>query len=358
MRRDRGGFNATNVDQFQTTISFEDALSRIDSLRLVECGESRVSVGFFGSNSDSFSDTLFANFRFSDNNTTPLDTVAPSDLSLTCSSQSENLMINWIRNGGGAVLNDACKGEIPWVEFEWQSGTRSGRGTNATGPFDDIINEAVCDQVINFTFIGRNACEQFNVSQSAVFTLMLDSSEVQIDSLPSDLVINCTETDINIQIASWLSDLGGTRASSLISSTLVNPTISEDSVLNRVSEFQATGCDDYQIQVGFSAVDTFSNTSDTVFAIIQVIDDEAPMVSIEAKDSVVVCRENNIETILENWIRTRGGAMADDNCSDTVIWSSFSWTGEGRSSRGNFESGPFDNILNSSTCSLELYIYF
>ncbi len=354
----KGGMTVTGQSQIRTTVSSNEALAILDSLLVNECSENNLVIrnGFFATNDDSVTDTFFVNFRFSDDSSIPADTIAASNLIIACSDTTQNQMISWIRDGGGSVINDACRGAIPWTRFTWSSGGRSGNGDNGDGPFNNIIDGTICDQTIAFTFFGSNSCEG-EVSQIASFELFLDSSVLEVERMPNDLDLDCT-AEIGESITNWYNDNAGFIVSSLVSSTSITANKPLDSVLNEFSKLQILGCDDYTIEVGFSAMDTFGMTVGPFSAFINVKDKIRPTLSSNASDLIFTCRDEGISLQLEQWIKSYGGAIAVDNCSDSVIWIGFSWLGDSRSGSGNFSGGPFDNIIDTSKCEQSFLFTF
>lgn len=72
------------------------------------------------------------------------------------------------------------------------------------------------------------------------------------------------------------------------------------------------------VPVDFFATDSCGN-SVSVTATFTVTNSTAPTITIEAEDSMASCDSGNAMSIFNNWIDSRGGAAAEDDCSE-VIW--------------------------------------
>jgi len=354
----RAGFVANGAEQINSITPNSELLSDLDSLLQNVCSDANLVLtqGFYATNSTSSTDTFFVEFRFSDGSSIPLDTLAPNNLNVSCSDASITQMIAWVRNGGGSVINDACRGAMPWTRYSWTSNGRSGSGNNSDdSSFGSIIDNSICEQTINFTFFANNGCDP-EVSQTADFHLFLDSSLIQIDTLPQSLTLDCSD-EIEQSITRWYLDHGGMRVSSFVSSTTITANKPLDSVLNEISELRMTGCDNFSIELSFSASDTLGMSTSPISVVADVTDNQRPNVDIQAKDLIFTCRDDSISFALQEWIKTYGGSSASDNCSDSVIWQRFNWVGDGRTGQGDFTNGPFDNVIDNNICG-QSYLFF
>ena len=354
----RAGFLVNNATQLRSIFPNADLLNELDSLLVNVCSPNELVItqGFFAVNETSSTDTFLVDFRFTDDSGIPIDTIPPADLRVPCSDSSKAEMIAWIRNGGNGQIVDACRGVMPWTSYSWTSNGRSGSGINSEdASFDNIIENSVCDQVINFTFFANNGCDP-QANQSATFELFLDSSLIIVDTFPKDLIIDCSE-EIGQSITRWYLDNAGMRTSSLISSTTISASRPLDSILDESTLLRMSGCHDFDIDLAFFAIDTFGTTTASFPVSIQVVDDVRPTITNQATDLIFTCRDDDIPVALENWIRTFGGAAATDNCSDSVLWQRFNWIGDGRTGEGDFTNVPFNNIINSNTCG-QSYLFF
>ena len=344
----RGGFLATGVAAFGSTLSEDQVFNQLDSLRANACNNALlvINVGFWAVNAVGTStDTFLVSFTFPDV-ADPIVTQQPTSARVACALGIQDSLTSWIQDAAGALATDACRGDVTWNGFTWTSGSRSGNGSISDGPFD-IIDNSVCDQTFDFTFVGVDVCNG-TISTSSSFELFTDSAAIQVDAFPTDLQLDCDNV-INSSILTWYNDNAGFRATSLISTITISADLTLDSVLAQVANNLSSGCKDFTIPLEWTATDGLGTTSDAFTASLIVSDNQAPQLTAVATDLSLPC---NIDVVpqLTTWIDSHGGASAQDNCSDPVIWTRFTWTSNGTSGSGIFNSGPYNTIVDAGGC--------
>lgn len=164
----------------------------------------------------------------------------------------------------------------------------------------------------------------------------------------SDLSINCDNTLID-NFSNWYLTAGGAQADN--GEAEVNGVFSLDSALILLGLQHATNCSQsLELTFGFIAVDSCNNVSiDTSFASFEFSDTQGPVFNMPVQSLAVEC-DFGIQDTLMNWIASIGYAQTADNCSDTTIFSSYSW----QDSNGNSGFGsPQNNTaipIDRSTC--------
>jgi len=356
---DAGGYmQADNVfGGFGSTRSGTALETELDNLLDTECPSNayNITVGFWAINTFGTSDTVSATFSFIDNNS-PQVVLGGRDISLGCDFSNIDSLNSWIRNAGGAVAIDPCKGEVPWTTFTWNSEGRSGSGNVNDSSFDIIDNQR-CDQSIEFIFLASNGCDA-SVTDTAIFELFTDSTKLQIDTIATDLLLDCTESDIGTKITTWYINNAGLQVTSFVSPVTYSANKSLDSVLTELSRNRTMSCADYTISVAFSASDTLGGVEGPFAVSIEVQDTQNPSFTSNSSDLTLLCRDQNIDSSLQGWVQNYGGAIATDNCTDSVLWTGFNWSSGSRSGSGNFISGPFNNIIDVNNCDQEIVFTF
>jgi len=71
--------------------------------------------------------------------------------------------------------------------------------------------------------------------------------------------------------------------------------------------------------VNFTATDACGNAT-TLAATVEIIDNQAPIITSPAKDTIVECNPATVTADSLSWIANNGGALAEDLCSGVETW--------------------------------------
>ena len=159
---------------------------------------------------------------------------------------------------------------------------------------------------------------------------------------PSDLIISCDE-NIDDTLISWHNDNAGAVADGGEATIIPNLNLSE--TLDSFRTLRLECFQSISITLNFIALDSCNNQSiDTLSASFSVVDDSRPQISSPPTSPKVECN-NSILDSLQNWLNQHGGALANDNCTEDPIWTSYSWNDS------NGQSG-FSNIGDTTTITI------
>ncbi len=172
-----------------------------------------------------------------------------------------------------------------------------------------------------------------------------------------DLVVSC-DLAIEDSLQAWydrFADLEAMDDSSLVTlmTTLTAPQALEQLDLDRSIQCGTTG----MVEVGFYAIDSCANHSDTSFAVFEVIDTSGPVFTVLPSDYSIICQPGRNDS-LNNWIATFGGATINDACSvmESFLRYEYSDT-DGNNGSGTFNTAP--NLISSAqSCDYELTVTF
>ncbi len=196
---------------------------------------------------------------------------------------------------------------------EFTNTINNGTATDACGiakvEYQDVLGSSTCPLTVTRTWkITDNSGNEIICDQ----TITVDDTQAPdiTEAANDDLVIDCDEVDIDVQIATWLSNHAGATATDecdLVDWSHNYTGLSDDC--------GSTG----SATVTFEAKDACLNTSSFI-ATITVQDIIAPAITTPATDQFVQCDgAGNVEA-LNTWLGNHGGATATDNCGD-VTWS-------------------------------------
>ncbi len=234
---------------------------------------------------------ISGNFTIAPNNMPPHLDAPANDTVIECSMNDQQLAIQtWLNNHGGMEVTNFC-GDVVW------SNDYSGLNDECGASGSTIVKFSATDEC---GFVESNAI------------LTIEDTQVPVIIVPaSDMVV---ESDGNVntsQIASWLFSRGGGQASDAC-----NNTITWTSDYNGLSD----GCGDTgSAIVQFTATDGCNNTVTTT-ATFTILDRIAPVILVQARDTVIDCSTDNHENIIQEWLNSHGGSEASD-LNGIAAWS-------------------------------------
>ncbi len=166
-----------------------------------------------------------------------------------------------------------------------------------------------------------------------------DTIAPEIETLPSDLVVACGET-YQILFNNWILDAGGLTVSDAGTFELFS-TFDLIDIEEQVLTSSDTLCSTTAfIPVGFYAIDDCNNSSDTVFANFIIEDNTPPVVTLPIQNVLLECGAGAQDSLL-SWIKTQGGAQAEDECGDSIVWNNYVWN-------DNLGNDGFANSLDTT----------
>ena len=266
----------------RATISLDSALSDFNASLMNGCSEGMVDVGFYAI--DDFgnsSDTSVATFMITDENPPRIDS-EPSDIVFDCASVDSVSVRNWIISQGGAIANDQCSDSVIWTSFSWtSSGGANGTGDFINGPFS-IIDGFDCFESATVTFFASDLCGN-SVATTAMFSIrdttpLMDITPPVITQNPINVNLDCS-VDIVDSLMAWYDSFGGLMAAD--ENNVVNLQATKSFALTQQdfnSSNTQSNCSTGMVEVGFYALDTLENSSDTVFAVFSAIDSIPPTI--------------------------------------------------------------------------------
>jgi len=132
---------------------------------------------------------------------------------------------------------------------------------------------------------------------------------------PAPQTVNCDAQGTSVQTAyqQWLSTFGGATATDDCTAATITHN-GPATVANTCSTPQ---------QVTFTARDDCGNTA-TATSTFSVVDSQPPVINPQASNSAVECSTGGVQTALQAWINSRGGAQATDNCATNA--NQLTWT--------------------------------
>lgn len=314
----------------------------------------------------------------------PVFVTLPQVLNTSCTEDVDQILENWIDNLGGASATDNCSDTLIWEILWSDNANNSGKDFVGQKPYQLQVNREKCTYVVNLNFIVSDGCGNKKSSfttvtitddNDPVFSEYPSDTTVNIHEIPpvpeitaidpckGELIVlfeaysnqhpdPAVPGHYNYSIEQiWTADDGCDHSimhirdmeviDTIAPVFTVPPTItvsclnlgdtSETGVPTDVSDnsdspveiyFEDTvngsGCA-YSVERIWFASDITGNTRSAI-QIINVVDDEPPVVNADPQDMIMYCNETEaIGTRFFNWISAKGGADITDACSE-VNW--------------------------------------
>ena len=142
-----------------------------------------------------------------------------------------------------------------------------------------------------------------------------DSIPPVFTTLPANFTVSC-EIDPVPDFTDWFTSTAGAIADNGDASVFT--TISLDAALDSLALKQELSCsNDGILSISFFAIDSCGLQSEVEQADFVIIDNTAPVITNEASDLSAPCDSMTI-AVLQDWLDMRGGAIATDNCNDSI----------------------------------------
>jgi hypothetical protein len=210
-------------------------------------------------------------------------------MTVATDGQGNTVQLNaWLNSKGGAAATDAC-GNIVWTNNFTAVNPTCGSAGYAT-----------------VTFTATDACG--NASTTAATFTITDNVNPSLIQQASDLTI-AAGPNSEVQLQSWLASHGGAQAVDL------GGDITWQNNFGDLSD----GCGNTgSATVTFTASDPCGNSVNTT-ALVQVTDQTPPTIETAAAYNSAYCGDQNVQTLLQQWLNNHGGATATD-AGGPVTW--------------------------------------
>jgi gliding motility-associated-like protein len=396
---------------FNPTPSLNEAIFQFEN-SMGPCGKTKiVMVNFIAEDpSGNQSEDNFASFSSIDN-IDPVIVVEPEDVTIQCTSNVRDSLINWIKNHGNAVALDDCSDTLFWTDFV------SNLPPVGTFPIDEgpypILPIDKCDLTINVTFFVEDECGN-RLATTGAYTIV-DEIGPKLSALPQDTLVSCSELPPPPNITAFDSCYGevtvvfnedSNRSSDYTQCEYYNYDIIRSWTANdfcgnvtthvqninirdleppiiEVTSPLVVGCNDIFASNAINLVDTlyddctdslflniidtgdFQDCNFTIFrvysvedicgnetSIIQnllVRDETPPVIASPARDTFFACDSNiDFEAAFEEWLSDNASSSSSDECSDLNIFPAI--PGSYDPNDPNSLPGIHPSNLNLATC--------
>jgi len=186
--------------------------------------------------------------------------------------------------------------------------------------------------------------------------LNLDTIPPAFTTLPQDTIVICN-SDIETAFDLWY-DRQASAAVDDPTATIFPTQPKPTALANLIASLDSICSQDGFFEIGYFAADTCGNRTDsTHFASFIIQDGVAPVIVSSATDLSIPCH-TGVRDSLQQWLDNFGNATAVDACSDTIIWSNYSWTDSQGNSGFSFFSESTDILIDRTSCEWEVEVSF
>ncbi|HLF65006.1 MAG TPA: gliding motility-associated C-terminal domain-containing protein [Saprospiraceae bacterium] len=283
------------------------------SVLLGFCGE--LEVAFFATDSCGNTTSILASF-FVTNDTPPIITMPAIDAMVSCDSGDPQAELqDWLSSHGGAEAVDDCSLVI------W-----------STNPAEPSLDD-VCNGALIVTFIADDGCG--NTASTTAEFFIQDNTPPAITTQAQNVIINCSTSDFEVELAEWLSAHGNADAMDICTNedsldvhfVLNGIMLDSAGVINAFQDSITNGtCADGVIIDGFIWNNVLALiTLDFVFTdncgneattsgIFAIRDALGPTWVTVPQDSILTCAGGNLEALFTTWYASAGFAEGTDDC--------------------------------------------
>ncbi len=173
--------------------------------------------------------------------------------------------------------------------------------------------------------------------------------------LPQDQQVSC-DADYQLEFDLWFSEQAFAEAD--FGEAQIFPTLSQSAALAAL-DAALTECNNTGgLEVGFFATDSCGNNSDSTYlATFSIVDVSPPSITTPAQSVSLLCDGTTSDSLL-NWINGYGGAMATDNCGDSISWTNYSWIDNlGNSGFSSF-TDTTNIVIRRDSCQWSISVSF
>ncbi len=222
----------------------------------------------------------------------PPDFTVPLQDTISCSDDPSDLMLT----GFPTNMSDNCS-PVDSLEYSYSDGP---------------IQAGECPGSYQFVRTWR-LVDMCNNLRSKLQTIVVIDDEAPDFTPPADITVDCADAN-DLEITGQPTDVTD------------NCDVSPEIGMSEVVIPSPGGCpNEYTIRRTWTVTDACGNAQ-SVDQFITVIDHIAPTIETAPQYLVLNCTDNlNVNDAFVNWINTRGGAQAEDNCSATadLTWEAF-----------------------------------
>ncbi len=241
--------------------------------------------------------TCIRSFEVEDN-IAPVINSTVADITVECDGNGNiDQLISWL-DANGNIANSSVTEFCS--DYAWYNN------------FDQVSfqNNPSCSDDIGFYEVQFWVIDECgNESNRITKRFNIEDSSDPILSVPADLTLQCGNPLNDAILASWLEDITATD--------LCDLNVSVDIATNVIDQCGETNTTLYTI----TATDHCGNQIQENRQIV-IIDNEAPVVTIQASDLYLECADVSNDDLIDAWESAFGNAVATDNCSDEDLeWS-------------------------------------
>ncbi len=263
-------------------------------------------------------------------------------------------------------VNSNCEVPLEWGHPDTPTATSTIGATVVSFDVDSISNDFVIGENVNagqtILVMYKAVDDQNNVDFFSFYLEIVDTIIPVITVQPTDESYTC-ETDENTLISNlhdWYNNHGGMVAEDNCGEIIY---IADKTLQETETEFNQSVNDNCgntrRVTVTFTAKDQFDNSAvDAFSADFFTFDNTRPEYTKNPVSLEIVCNED-ADSILEAWIDDKGGARAEDNCTDSanIIWK-FNWS-DNKGGGGFEEVGDKPYQLSAKNyCDYAVTVYF
>ncbi len=211
-------------------------------------------------------------------------------LTITCdATNQENEIQQWLNSHGGAQASDVG-GNLTWTNNYSSLSDSCGSTGNAT-----VI------------FTATDACG--NTTTTTAILKIEDHTPPAIQVPAQDAILECDASTQQSAIQLWVDSHAGAQATDGCGEVIWST--------DYVGLSDSCGLTGHSIVI-FTATDQCGNRN-TTSATIMINDTVGPDIEAEARDTTVICGQNDQSAVIQYWLDRQGGASASDQCG-SVVW--------------------------------------
>ena len=209
-----------------------------------------------------------------------------------------------------------------------------------------------------------NRTKYYRIFHICIYLIFVFSIAAQ-DTTPPVIVtpgkskqLACETPNLISEFVNWYNTAGGTVATDDSGQFIILGSPPFNVAINFFNASSDTLCgNNKNVKISFVAVDLSNNVSTPVVISFGTLDTLGPTLSVKPTNSSMECTSSSQDSLV-SWIKKKGGAVAQDACSDAVIWTDFLYQpSTGQSGTGSITNGPYPQIPVGS-CAWNVKISF
>ena len=184
-----------------------------------------------------------------------------------------------------------------------------------------------------------------------------DTVDPTITSIPRDTIVDC-DRNIEAALQNWYdirARMQGEDNSGVFTLEVVQ---SYAELLAALELSKDTLCNPNAIVIAdYFILDSCSNSSDTLSASFSVVDNDVPIIKTLPSSVDYSCSEG-IQDSLIAWLVNKGGAVVEDECADSIIWTNYFWNDNLGNSGFVLVGDEADILIQRQSCQWEVTVSF